>query len=389
MNEKVTKIVDLLFQQIAPSEEVQALREEVLNNCQDRFSDLIRSGLSEEEGLAAVAESLEGMDEVLKEYPRKGDGAPEASGAAEAPAAGEEEPELAPAYSEFSPDQIQALDVQLAGCDVEVLPGETGKCTVEVSGDVRMRLEEDGTLRLWQIRASESLFRGINWEESLSSFEQLGGTLNRLGQNLSRLFSRGLNQDFSESRVILRLPADLHPVTRIRTTSGNITWKDLVPGQEMILRSTSGDIEIQTDRSYLLPRVEISTMSGDADLTLSADHLKVSSVSGDLFWRGNANSLEMVTTSGDADAAGLLPMASLSTTSGDLSLELTGDDPAEIKVASVSGDIELRLPHAVREVDAALKTVSGEIRMRGVTQTEDADIRLQAQTVSGDLKIYA
>ena len=79
----------------------------------------------------------------------------------------------------------------------------------------------------------------------------------------------------------------------------------------------------------------------------------------------------------------------MNTTSGDLSLALTGDNPAEIRVNSVSGDIDLRLPQTVGEVDAALKTVSGEIQMRGVAQAEGAGIRLQAHTVSGDLKVSA
>ena len=389
MNEKVTKIVDLLFRDVAPSEEVQALREEVLNNCQDRFNDLIHSGLSEEECLAAVAESLKGMDEVLKEYPRKESGAPEAAGAGDEPAPEAEDPEKAPAFCEFSPNQIRALDVQLAGCDLEVLASGTGECTLEVVGDVRMRLEDDGTLRLWQVRAAENMFQGINWEEGLGSFEQLGGMLNRLGQNLSRFFSKGLNQTLSESHATLRLPQELHPVAHIRTTSGEITWQDVAPGQEMVLRTTSGDIEIQIDRDYMLPRVEISTTSGDAELRLSAEHLKVSSVSGDLSWRGTVNTLEMNTTSGDADGVGVLHRASMNTTSGDLSLALTGDNPAEIRVNSVSGDIDLRLPQTVGEVDAALKTVSGEIQMRGVAQAEGAGIRLQAHTVSGDLKVSA
>ena len=38
MNEKVTQMVDLLFRDVQSSEEVQALHDEVLNNCQDRFA---------------------------------------------------------------------------------------------------------------------------------------------------------------------------------------------------------------------------------------------------------------------------------------------------------------------------------------------------------------
>ena len=388
MNEKVTKIVNLLFQNVEASEEVQALRDEVLNNCQDRFADLISSGLSEEESLAAVAESLKGMDEVLMAYPRTE--APQEEKAAEKAAAVQEEvSDKAPALSRFPADQIRALAFQLTNADLEISGCAESECTLEVTGDIHMRLEEDGTLRLWQDRVTENLFRGINWEESISSFEQLGHTLNRLGQNLSRFISRGIEQNHPDCRVILRIPETVHPEAKIRTTSGKIEWRNLVPGRELILRTTSGRISIQADRAYLLPRVEVSTTSGDADMNCSAEYLKVSSVSGDLFWRGEARTLIMSSTSGDADAAGVLPSAELNTTSGDLSLELTAETPAEIKANSISGDIDLRLPHAVREVSAELKSVSGEIRLHGVQQVENAPIHLQANTVSGDVKIHA
>ena len=36
MNTKVTQMIELLFRDVQESDEVQALREEVLNNCQDR-----------------------------------------------------------------------------------------------------------------------------------------------------------------------------------------------------------------------------------------------------------------------------------------------------------------------------------------------------------------
>ena len=395
MNEKVTKIVEHLFQDLAFSEEVSALHDEVLNNCQERFADLIRSGLSETESLAAVAESLSGMDEVLKDYPRKetpaeARPADSAEGSAEGSAAdgaAAEPDDRAPSLSRFDPDQIRSIDAQLTACDLEVAVSHDGGCSLEVTGDVRMRLEADGTLRLWQPQITESLFRGMDWESSLNSLDQLGNTLNQFGKNISRFFSQFLGKDILEARAVLRLPPALHPQARIRTTSGDVSWRDLVPGQEMTLRTTSGDIRIDVERDYLLPHVEISTMSGDAELSFSADRLKISSVSGDLSWRGNANSLSMNTTSGDVEAAGSFPDAVLNTTSGDISLDLASAEPAEIRVSAVSGNIDLRLPRDVREVAAALKSVSGDVRLRGVEQTENAPIRIDAHTVSGDLKI--
>ena len=78
----------------------------------------------------------------------------------------------------------------------------------------------------------------------------------------------------------------------------------------------------------------------------------------------------------------------MNTTSGDLSLDLTEAEDTEIQVSSVSGDIDLRLPGKVREIAAALRSVSGDIRCRGVDIVEEASVRVNANTVSGDLRIH-
>ena len=387
MNEKVTQMVALLFKDTAPSEEVRALHDEVLNNCQERYADLVASGLSEEESLAAVMESLKGMEEVLKEYPRK-------ETAEDAP----QEEKKGPSLFNFTPEDIRAIDAQLTSCDMEVLQSEAG-FSMEITGDVRMNLEKDGTLRLWQEKVSDSLMKGISWEKSLDSFEHFGDALNQLGQNLSRLFSKGLDLsgeghrtvqlDLSGKgcRAVLRLPRGLNPDVSIRTTGGDILWDGPVPGGKFILRSTGGDVTVRTDPDYLLPSVQVSTMSGDAELSLSAEEARISTVSGDIAWEGSAGKLEIQTTSGDAEAEGSFREIGMNSTSGDLNLELTEDRETEILLNSVSGDLSLRLPQGVQEMTASLKSVSGEIVRRGVELTEDARIRVRANTVSGDLRV--
>lgn len=374
MNEKVTQMVSLLFRDVADSEEVQALHDEVLNNCQDRYADLIASGLSEEESLAAVMESLKGMEEVLKEYPRR------------EPEPQQPEEQSGPSLFRFEPGDIRALDAQLTNCDVEVLTSDEG-FSLELTGDVRMDLRQDGTLALWQEKVSDDLMKGISWERSLDSFEHFGDALNQLGQNLSRFFSRGLGLSGAESRAVLRLPAFLHPEVSIRATSGDILWDGPVPGSRFSLRTTSGDIRVRTDPSCLLPSVQVSTMSGDAELSLSAEEAMISTVSGDIDWAGSAGRLGIQTTSGDAEAEGGFREVEMNSTSGDLDLDLTEDQETEITVNSVSGDVCLRLPRGVAEMTASLKSVSGEIFHKGVELTENARIRVRANTVSGDLRV--
>ena len=71
MNATVERIVNLLFEDLQESEEVIALREEVMNNCQERYRDLRAQGLGEDDAIGQVVESLKGMEEMLASYPKK------------------------------------------------------------------------------------------------------------------------------------------------------------------------------------------------------------------------------------------------------------------------------------------------------------------------------
>ena len=54
MNATVQRIVELLFEDLEMSAEVQAIKDEVMNNCQERYEDLLAQGLSEDEAIAAI-----------------------------------------------------------------------------------------------------------------------------------------------------------------------------------------------------------------------------------------------------------------------------------------------------------------------------------------------
>ena len=73
MNQTVKRIVDILFQDTVENDETRALHEELMNNCQEHYQDLISRGLSEDEAVAEVVESLKGMKDVIGQYPKKGE----------------------------------------------------------------------------------------------------------------------------------------------------------------------------------------------------------------------------------------------------------------------------------------------------------------------------
>ena len=71
MNETVKRIVDILFQDTVENDETTALHEELMNNCQEHYRDLVARGLSEDEAISEVVDSLKGMKDVIAQYPKK------------------------------------------------------------------------------------------------------------------------------------------------------------------------------------------------------------------------------------------------------------------------------------------------------------------------------
>ena len=71
MNDTITKIVALLFEDLEETDETVALHDEILQNCQERYADLTAGGMTADEATKAVIDSLNGMQEMLADYPRK------------------------------------------------------------------------------------------------------------------------------------------------------------------------------------------------------------------------------------------------------------------------------------------------------------------------------
>ena len=377
MNTHVTKMVELLFRDVQPSEEVQALHDEVMNNCQERYQDLVSHGISEEEAAAAVLESLKGMEEVLSEYPRKDDPADEAVDPVT-----EDIPEE---QLSFSPEEIHALDIQVTSCDVRVQESEDGRVRIEKHGEIRMEME-NGTLRFHQDSTVQNIFRDFSWEGNpFESFESLGDSILKLVQSVTDGIRSTVS---SQGMIMLWLPREMRPETSIRTTGGDIFWDQVLPGDRFSFQTTSGNLDISIDSENLLPRLEAATTSGDITCRLGAAEVSLETISGDIEWHGDAGSLEISTTSGDAEAIGAVSLTRMNTVSGDLTLKLDDGRKAEVEISSTSGDADIRVPRDSEEVHVRLDSVSGDIRLRGVQTADSAPIRIQGHTVSGDLTVW-
>lgn len=133
MNPTIEKIISMLFEDIIETEETHALHDEILNNCQERYQDMIARGVSEDEAIHAVMESLTGMDEVLAQYPRKTHEDEEGSSFCFDPAR--------------SP--VRLVDIHLVSEDVRLSPSADGLVHIvcDEPGHIRVS-HENGVLRV-------------------------------------------------------------------------------------------------------------------------------------------------------------------------------------------------------------------------------------------------
>lgn len=150
--------------------------------------------------------------------------------------------------------------------------------------------------------------------------------------------------------------------------------------------------------SGLTNDAKISTVSGDIVIDNVAGDLELNSVSGELNVRNHYGTITSKTVSGDITASGDITKFSANSVSGNTFMDITGT-PDSVGIKSVSGDITLRLEHDV-PAQYKVNTMSGRLQLddssitgvRGQYLGKYGDLHGQwleftASTVSGDISV--
>lgn len=385
MNATITKIVGLLFEDLAQTDEVLAIREEVEQNCQERYRDLRQAGMEEDAAIHAVIESLNGMEEMLAGYPRKEETPvqrPETSGAEEARS-----------WSSADERICEIRMEHMASADVSVVASEDEQVHVECSNPelALMTGVENGVLT---IALSEEQPGHIPF--SLENSFDLA-SIGRLFEKIAQRFSNS----FQHAEITLAIPAALRPSLNVHTASGNISIACLAFHQLQV-GTASGDVELDDVSQHEL---RISSASGDLTLTnVSAQQMQLSSVSGDVeFTNGSADVIKASSTSGDVtlgqiivqhlqlssisgdlEVDGTAPELTFKTVSGDVDVSLSGE-VYSISGKATNGDVDIHLPEGTR-ADVHCSTVSGDIHNR-IGSLPGAPVSISLSTVNGDIHI--
>ena len=431
MNETVAKIVELLFQDVEMNDEVRAIHDEVMNNCQERFGDLINRGLSEDEAIAAVVESLKGMEEVLAGYPRK---------AAEPQTAEPQAAGYTPASGDmtFSAEGLRNIAVSLINEDVTLEPSMDGQvhvlcdedmkvCVELVNGELRVNRQDDHEKKKTvhadftaNVKDGKFQFRGdgVKFDEGHITLDGIGKLINNVMRGLQISFDTG-------DRVRIQAPADLRlERVSVHTTSGDVAVEGLLMN-ELEIESRSGDMRVELSNNNQLAKVAMHTISGDMEAWLAAHQAVMQSISGDARFVGRAGTLTISSTSGDVtvecvdgscgacearsvsgdvECTGYMRFATVHTTSGDVELavaceeasfgtvsgdvhvSLRGGELRRIEGHTTSGDVTITLPEHVRGANLDLRTRSGEIS-QSVANVGNAPVYIAVNTMSGDIRV--
>ena len=152
-------------------------------------------------------------------------------------------------------------------------------------------------------------------------------------------------------------------------------------------------LKVELPEGLSLDSIDIEAVSGTVEY-LAGDAYKGSfeTVSGSLKISGDFHELDLSSVSGGITARGSFKETDIETVSGDA--ELTADSSlCSVDFESVSGDLTLNLPENTG-FSLDFESVSGDFSCSQATQKngnkyvyEGGDVRIDAETVSGDVKI--
>ena len=280
MNATVARIVEIMFQDTEMNEEVQALKDEVMNNCQERYNDMIARGLSEDEATAAVVDSLKGMEEVISQYPRKKAEEDDFDEDELDDDDDEDEDEDTEVDHTFDPESIRMIRVNLISDDVTVESSFDDRIHVCYDREDLPNLEVRREGNVLVVERSEGSGnrhihmdfngKGMKWDSFSDMFKDIG-----------RMIS-GSGIGFTIGRVTISLPKGHALAFEGHTTSGDMEISSLTA--EVNANTVSGDLTVQPEEAVPM-LVSLKSTSGDLNLeapdgaTVTA---QLKSISGDV-----------------------------------------------------------------------------------------------------------
>lgn len=380
MNATVARIVEIMFQNTQMSDEVQALKDEVMNNCQERYQDMIDRGMDEDEAVAAVVDSLKGMEEVIAEYPRKGDYVSDYD---------EDEDEEIEQDLVFSAQQIKRVSVLLTSDDINFEASDDEYIHVYYDKEDMPNLIVAANGSTLNIERDNKAEVRMEKNHSMEDMNQEWNSFSDLMNGIKKMLgSIKVNCQYGGGgEVTIALPQEYAIAVEIRATSGDVDVDD-VNLSEILVETTSGDVSITLDEDKQPASIRLKGSSGDMDVNASTPRLTINTVSGDVEYYGDCPDISVTTVSGDAEIDGAMRQVNLKSVSGDIGLRVESDTLQNVNCNTTSGDLTIHLPAKLRgQVGVRMQTVSGSQHNRYGESMGAPLAWVSAHSVSGDVTV--
>jgi DUF4097 and DUF4098 domain-containing protein YvlB len=128
-------------------------------------------------------------------------------------------------------------------------------------------------------------------------------------------------------------------------------------GENIQLNTVSGDLQVDATPG----RMELHSVSGDVEFEGSTSRSSTETVSGEITLVGVSGEISISTVSGDVSLeAGETSRGRFESVSGDMILDLSLEDSGRLTCDSMSGDVKLRLP-ASQQAEFTAQSYSGDI----------------------------
>ena len=369
MNQTVKRIVDILFQDVEENEETNALHEELMNNCQEHYQDLISRGLSEDEAVSEVVDSLKGMKDVIAQYPKKAAGS-----------AGMKEEKEEEGKTWIFPG-ADRLKVETSDQDIYVGPSADADIHIYCDDPEGLKAESSGNeLRITGVKKTEKAASAFEMPEGEEI--SFSGLLNMVGKAIRNVTSSFI----SGAAIRVEVPDGQMKEIELNSRSGDIECTCAM-ARKMTVRTTSGEVSLDPVTEKTAESLLVSTVSGDADIRGSALDAEISSMSGDVTADGVFENLRIKSTSGDTKFTGSVIDVTASSISGDTELTVENTSLKHAEAKSTSGDVDISLPAGLTSVHAECSTVSGDCLSRVSDAGAGAAVQIRAKSVSGDVTV--
>lgn len=188
-------------------------------------------------------------------------------------------------------------------------------------------------------------------------------------------------------KVTIRVPHGYAADYTVGTTSGDIRLYG-IDVDNVKINTTSGDVRLEPDTGIRAKDVTVSTVSGDATVSICAEMVSVSTVSGDPFISCDTAKIDVNTVSGKVHVEGACEAWNISTVSGNAELLCTVTPTQKMQIGTMSGSARVALPGDVRGFVADMSSMSGSIVNEfGPNRYGTCALPIHMDTVSGRLMI--